>query len=262
MHKSFIGAALAATLSLAATSALAADIIGLTQANSLVFIGGDMKAGRETAISGITGRVVGIDVRPSDGLLYAVTDQGGIYTVTPSTGAAKMVSTLLEKFEAGMHPVVDFNPVADRLRLIGANGVSFRVEVETGKVTIDKPLVYDAADANNGKKPMVLAGAYTNAMAGAKGTELLHVEGTAGVLVLQAPPNDGILKTRGSLGMKAPPRNVAMDIHTDAGGKNTGWLLADGKLHEVDLATGKPNAGMMIAGLSKPIVDIAVVERR
>lgn len=264
MTGKIIGAALAATLSVAgAASAQTADILALTDGNSLVSINGsDLKAGREIALAGVTGKVVGIDVRPSDGQLYAVTDAGGIYTVAPASGQARLVSNLSEKFDAGMHPVVDFNPAADRLRLIGANGVSYRVEVETGKVTVDKPLVYDMTDANTGKRPMVRAGAYTNSMAGAKATELFHLEGTAGVLVLQAPPNDGILKTRGSLGMTTPPKNAAMDVYTDAAGKNTAWLLADGKLHEVDLATGKPNAGTMVTGLNRPVIDIAVMQRR
>src|SRR5207249_4424625 len=59
--------------------------------------------------------VLGIDVRPTDGLLYAVTADGGIYTVDTKTGQATMKSKLSEQLKAGATVTVDFNPVADRL---------------------------------------------------------------------------------------------------------------------------------------------------
>ena len=39
-------------------------------------------------IQGLTGKVLGIDVRPADGMLYAVGADGGIYTVDLQTGKA------------------------------------------------------------------------------------------------------------------------------------------------------------------------------
>ena len=41
----------------------------------------------------------------------------------------------------------------------------------------------------------------------------------------------------GKLGVM--PKAVAFDIETAADGSNTGWLLADGTLHKVDLTSGK-----------------------
>ena len=60
-------------------------------------------------------------------------------------------STLSEKVALGPRPIVDFNPAADRLRVIGADGVSLRINVENGATTIDKPLNYDATDAAKDK---------------------------------------------------------------------------------------------------------------
>ena len=45
-------------------------------------------------ITGIAGKVLGIDVRPADGMLYAVGADGGIYTVDTKTGKATMKSKL------------------------------------------------------------------------------------------------------------------------------------------------------------------------
>ncbi len=80
-------AAVAATLA-ASNAALAAEPVprafGLTSDNGLVRFRIDLPK-RERFIGYITGfdtdtRIVGIDFRVQDGLLYAVGDQGGIYT--------------------------------------------------------------------------------------------------------------------------------------------------------------------------------------
>ena len=104
--------------------------------------------------------------------------------------------------------------MADRLRVIAANGVSLRINVDTGATTVDKPLNFDAT-GNRGKKPAIAAGAYTNSTKGAKGTELFHVDGGTSSLVLQNPPNDGVLKTRGAVSV-AGLGEAVMDIDNEA----------------------------------------------
>ena len=54
-------------------------------------------------------------------------------------------------------------------------------------------------DANKGKQPKVTAAAYSNSYAGTKETALYDIDVGNGTLVKQAPPNDGILNTIGSL---------------------------------------------------------------
>ena len=56
---------------------------------------------------------------------------------------------------------VDFNPVADRMRILSSTGMSLRINVEDGKATVDGSLKYAEADANKGKQPKVTAGAYS-----------------------------------------------------------------------------------------------------
>jgi hypothetical protein len=247
---------LALAIGMAATAAQAGTLVGLTDDNKLVKIDtATMAATPPMAISG-AGRVVGIDVRPADGKLWGLTESGQLVMIDPMTGTATLGSMLSEKVALGARPVVDFNPVADRLRVIAADGVSLRINVDTGATTVDKPLNYDAADTNTGKKPMVAAGAYTNSMKGAKATELFHVDGSTGGLVLQNPPNDGVLKTRGMVGITGAP-DVVMDIATE-GEKNTAWLIGGGTLYTIDLASGKATQVGAVKGMTGKLVDIAV----
>ena len=91
-----------------------------------------------------------------------VTADGGIYTVDAKTGAATMKSKLSETLKAGVTVTVDFNPVADRLRVITSDGTNLRVNVDDGKATVDGALKFKEGDAQAGKTPKVVAGAYTN----------------------------------------------------------------------------------------------------
>jgi hypothetical protein len=244
-------------LATSAATAKAATLVGLTADNKLVKIDtATMAASAPMAISSAD-KVLGIDVRPADGKLYGLTAIGQLVVIDPMNGAATAGRTLSEKAPLGSRPIVDFNPAADRLRVIGADGISLRINVDDGATTVDKPLNYDAADANNGKKPMVAAGAYTNSTKGAKSTELFHVDGGTGALVLQSPPNDGVLKTRGSLGV-ASLADAVMDIDNEAEGKNTAYLIAGGTLYTIDLATGKATQVGAIKGMNGKLVDIAV----
>jgi len=238
-------------------SAQAATLIGLTAEGQLVKIDTATLAASAPMKIGDSDRVLGIDVRPADGKLYGLTGAGQLVTIDTASGKATPVAILSTKAELGTRPIVDFNPVADRLRVIGADGASLRIDVQTGATIVDKPLVYDTADANAGKKPSVAAGAYTNSAKGAKATELFHVDGSTGALVLQSPPNDGILKTRGAVGISGAP-DVVMDIVQEGEGKNTVYLIAGNTLHTIDLVTGKATPIGTIKGMTDKLVDVAV----
>ena len=251
-----VGVSLLALATSAAT-AKAATLVGLTADNKLVRIDtATMAASAPMAISSAD-KVLGIDVRPADGKLYGLTATGQLVVIDPMSGTATTGSTLSEKAALGSRPIVDFNPAADRLRVIGADGTSLRINVDNGATTVDKPLNYDAADANAAKKPMVAAGAYTNSSKGAKSTELFHVDGGTGALVLQNPPNDGVLKTRGAVGVPSLA-DAVMDIDNEAEGKNTAYLIAGGTLYTIDLATGKATQVGAVKGMNGKLVDIAV----
>lgn len=244
--------------SFAALSAQAQTMVGLTGDDMLVTIdAGAKKAGKSVKVTGISGKLAGIDVRPADGMLYGLAVDGTIYTIDAASGKATMRSKMDTVLPANVMATVDFNPVADRMRVIGSDGTSLRVNVEDGKTVVDGKLKFAEADANKGAAPMVIAGAYSNAVKGPKETTLYDIDGKLGALLRQVPPNDGILNTIGKLGPSA--KSYAFDITTDAAGASTGWLLADGDLHKVDIATGKASMVGKITGLSAPVRDVAAL---
>ncbi|KUL95445.1 hypothetical protein DK26_09870 [Bosea sp. WAO] len=251
---------LASTVLAAAFAPLAA------QAAMLAALSGDdtltmidtttQKAGKSMKVTGISGKIAGIDVRPADGMLYALATDGTIYTVDKA-GKATMKSKMDTVLAATSMATVDFNPAADRLRVIGSDGTNLRVNVEDGKTTVDGKLKFAETDMHKGEAPMVVAGAYSNSVKGTKETALYDIDGKIGGLLKQAPPNDGVLGAIGKLGVAA--KAIAFDIETASDGSNTGWLLADGALHKVDLATGKAAMVGKVSGLNGTVRDIAAL---
>jgi DNA-binding beta-propeller fold protein YncE len=247
-----------AAILLGSTAVQAAEVAALTGDNTVSIVDTAKKTVTKTwKIEGVAGKVLGIDVRPADNMLYAIGADGGIYTVDLKTGKATMKSKLEKNVDAKTTVTVDFNPAADRLRLMSSDGTSLRVNVDDGKVTTDGSHKFAETDMHKGEKPNVIAGAYSNSVKGTKETTLYNIDGKTGALVRQAPPNDGVLNAIGKLGVKADT-TVAFDIWSDGNGKNEAWLMAGDKLHSVDLATGKATEAMQIKGVSG-VRDIAIL---
>jgi uncharacterized protein YndB with AHSA1/START domain len=241
-----------------AGSASATSLIGLTAEDTLVRIDGE--AGRAAApvrITGADGRVLGIDQRPQDGKLYGVTERGQIVTIDPANGRATQVSRLSMPFESGGRAVVDFNPAANRLRLMGMNGTNFRVNVETGEVVRDGDLKYQDGSPQAATTPRITAGAYTNSATGQTTTTLYTIDSLLGAYNLQAPPNDGVQQVKGMFGMSVPA-SLGFDILTDGNGGNMGFVFTGDTLHGIDLANGKLTTSAKLSGLpAAEVIDIA-----
>jgi hypothetical protein len=239
-----------------AESASAQAIVALVGDNTLAMI--DPASRKVTAsmpVKGV-GKLAGIDVRPADGMLYGVTDNGWIVTIDTKTGAATQKAELSTKLPAGVTATVDFNPVADRLRLMGSDGTNLRVNVDDGKATVDGSLKFAETDMHKGEKPNVVAGAYSNSVKGTKETALYDIDATIGGLLKQAPPNDGVLNAIGKLGIKVSGP-IAFNIVATGEGQNAAWLASGGSLYSVDLASGKATPAGAILNLKGTIRDIA-----
>ena len=248
---------LATAALMTATSANAAQVAALIGNDTIAIVDTDRKkAIKSMKVTGIGGALAGIDVRPADGLLYGLVEDGTVVTIA-ADGKATQKSKLDTMVAKGVVVTVDFNPVADRLRVMGADGMNLRINVDDGKVTKDGDHKFADSDMNKGGKPNIVAGAYTNSVKGAKETALFNIDATIGGLIKQAPPNDGVLAAIGKLGVKAD--SVAFDIWSDGSGKNEAWLMADGTLYSVDLATGKATEAAKIAGVSGTVKDIAIM---
>jgi hypothetical protein len=251
-------AATLAVLAASAAPATAATVFALVGDDRLAMV--DPSTGvvaAPMAIEGVEGRILGIDVRPADGKLYALYADGTIAVVDPKRGRAEAKAKLSTMLSGGVVATVDFNPAADRLRVMGSDGTNLRVNVDDGKVVTDGTLAFAATDMHKGEAPMIVAGAYTNSVAGTKETALYDIDGTIGALVKQAPPNDGVLNAVGKLGIM--PKTVAFDIVADGKGGNTAWMVADGRLYTVDLASGRATETAALEGVEADVRDIAVM---
>jgi hypothetical protein len=223
----------------------------------IVFTEGKLADAERVEVEGASGKLIGIDVRPADGRLYGVTTANDLVTLDPATGAAKVVSTLTAPFDGDVASGVDFNPQADRLRLLGANGRNLRANVDLGAVAADPAPAYARSDEHAGKTPALTACAYTRNVKGAPTTKLFDVDTAFDTLVLQEPANDGVLTTVGKLGIDFGARG-GLDIATDAGGIDHAYAVTGPLLFGIDLATGAAKPLGTVAGAGD-LIGLAVL---
>jgi trimeric autotransporter adhesin len=214
------------------------DMIALTANNMLVFFNSATPQDTDTLnVTGVDGTLLGIDFRPANGKLYGLSSSNKVYMVDTGSGQATLASTLSMSFTGRARSGVDFNPFADRLRITGSNGQNFRVNVDTGEVTMDKTLNFVMGDTNEKITPSITASAYINNVAGTASTLLYDIDDMLNTLALQDPPNDGGLKTIGTLGIDFAAVG-GFDIFTDSRGINTAYALSGSDLYTLDLGTG------------------------
>ena len=253
--------ALAATLALGVTASIAAaaPVIGLVDGTTLAMF--DSETPAQVSTMPITGveTLVGIDYRPGNGTLVGVTSDNRIVTLDATTGAATELSTMNMPLPASEMPViVDFNPMADRLRLMTGT-TNHRVNVETGEVTVDGSLAFEEGDMHAGEMPMIAAAAYTNSFGKPEETAMYDIDTTIGALIRQTSPNDGTLAAVGKLGIAMDDTTPAFDIQTAEDGINTAWLVAGGTIYTIDLETGAATEVGRLEGIDGDLTDIAVI---
>ncbi len=186
------------------------------------------------AITGLQAgeNILGIDMRPATGQLYALGSSNRIYTINMSSGAATAVGAMpFVTPLAGTSFGFDFNPTVDRIRVVSNTGQNLRLNPSDGTVA-----VVDLA--LNPGTPMISAAAYTNNFAGAASTILFDIDIATDKLYKQSPPNDGTLTEIGSLGIDVSSEN-GFDI---GGTTNMAYaILTTGgaaKIYTINLTTG------------------------
>lgn len=234
------------------------QVVGLTDDQRLIIFSSKQpeKARDIGAVSGLMSgdSLVGIDYRVQDGKLYGVSKTGGIYLLDTGNATAAKVSQLSVALE-GTSFGVDFNPAADRLRVVSDTGQNLRHNVNAGGTTlVDDPLDYPPATPLNATGPNatgVTASAYTNNdLDATTGTTLYAIDSNLDQVALQSPPNDGTLAATGKLGTDAGSavgfdiyssvRNgVTVDVHALA---SIAPASGPGMLYSIDLPTGKATA--------------------
>lgn len=253
------------------------NVYGLTVSNRLVTFS-DQRPGQlmaNVALSPLASgeRMLGIDMRPSNRVLYGVSSKNRLYTIDPGSGAVQQVGA---DFAIPLYYTdnigVDFNPQADRLRIVTDAGLNLRINPDTGAVVDtdnnaangiqpDGLLAFDAQDPNALRKPRIVAAGYTNNVANAPSTVLYDIEAEFDLLAKQDPPNSGTLKTVASLQTSRLASFTGFDIFTSGGsdyarGVVTGPLQRVATYVTVDLTGGKVKWIDRVKG--DAVLDIAV----
>ena len=221
------------------------------------------------AITGLVGdtSLVGIDYRPKNGVLYALGNGGGVYTIDESTAVATLRVNIDPPTPlVGTSFDIDFNPTVDRMRVVSDAGQNLRINVETGATTTDPGL-------NNGAVPPVAVtgvsgAAYTNNDADPNTTTLFDVNAALDQVAIQSPANAGAVVATGALLVDAGA-DVGFDIYSRL--KNgvvdrrhaylvatvTGAKGPENNAYRIDLLTGAARKTGRFDTQS-PVVDLAI----
>jgi hypothetical protein len=268
------------TLNLALTPL---TMIGLTDNNALVsFNLGNSNNATSVNVTGLAPgeRLLGIDVRPATGELFGLGNSNRLYLIDPTTGAATTVGTT--SFSPTLDGAAtafgtDFNPAADRFRVVSDgnqnlrlnpnNGTVVDADANTAGIQTDPNLTYDTSDQNTGRDPTIVATAYTNNQGGATSTTQFGIDSNLNILVRQGSPggiptspNAGRLFTIGTLGVDFSA-TAGFDIFTDGSGVDYAFATSNSTLYSINLSIGAAsNLGTISVG-STPVNLIGLTSR-
>lgn len=243
---------------------------------------GAADATKAIAISGLASgeTVLGVDFRPANNTLYGITSNSRIITINKTTGAATVGGSLNLSLPVGdaNNPVVysvDFNPAADRLRVMNSNGLNLRIDVDKFTTiidgmlskTYDMPMMGQAALPTPPAPIKIIAAAYTNNFSPRpSGTMLYDIDVGNQALALQNA-NAGTFTFQGALTPATAFTRASADIIGGANGLPLIGLAntnAATSLFSVNLGTGAiaayPGMANSIgSGATAPVVnDIAL----
>lgn len=192
--------------------------------------------------------IVGLDFRPANGQLYAITSMSRLMTVNTANGELELVGSGLNPALEGTSFGFDFNPTVDRIRLVSNSGQNLRLHPDLGTVAeVDGSL--------NPDSPYINGAAYTNNFATASSTVLFVIDSETNMLYTQDPPNDGVLNPVGELGI-----NIDADNGFDIGGySNSAFALLQvdgaGGIYQINLSSGEASK---VADFNLPATAMAV----
>jgi Domain of unknown function (DUF4394) len=262
---------IATVATFAATSASSAELLAGIAANDrlVLFSSAAPEDAMVVQVSGLQPgeQILGLDVRPATGQLYALGSSSRLYTVDFLTGEATVVggapfATPLQGTKFGF----DFNPTVDRIRIVSNTGQNLRAHPVTGAVVaVDGNILYATNDVAAGTTAMVVGSAYiNNDNDPATGTVLYNLDAARGTLVTQIPPNNGVLNTVGVLGVDFT--DVAgFDVAGSDGTAYASLVTADqpgnsarASLYTINLATGAATLIGQIGG-PKPLTSLTAL---
>ena len=226
-----------------AVTSRAVRLWGLTDTNALISFssGAPGVASAPVAVTGLQvgETLVGLDVRPATGALYGLGSSGRLYMVDRVTGLATAVAAPFGGL-SGTAFGFDFNPAVDRLRIVSNTGQNLRVHPDTGLL-----VATDGALTPSGS---VSAVAYTNNRAGATTTTLYDIDTATDQLLIQNPPNAGVLTPVGPLGVDASDVNGFEISAVDGTAFAALTVGGASQLYTISLSTGAARPVGAVAG--------------
>ncbi len=261
MSRRYALTACATLLALAVAQPASAVMVFATNNNGSTLIRFDTATpGSFTTVGDFSGGpILGLDFRPANGQLYGYTGNDQIVRIDLNTAGTTVTSTPTIPSTTG-DLGLDFNPVADRLRLVNTAepDQNLRIVVDTGLTVSDPELRYAAGDPNFGVDPNINETAYTNNVAGLFGTTTqYYLDNSTNTLATTADPNSGLLTTVGNLGVNFGV-NTGFDIFTDLQGTNSAFALLEVNdvigFYSINLASGAATFRGLLAG-DRPVVD-------
>ncbi|MEJ7568610.1 MAG: DUF4394 domain-containing protein [Gaiellaceae bacterium] len=238
-----------------AASADAAELFyGVDTQNRLISFNSDTPTAiTRVAFTGLPAgeQIVGLDQRPANRQLFALSSASRLYRIDVATGAATAVGTApFAPALAGASFGFDFNPTVDRIRITSDTRQDLRLNPDTGATAfVDGALTYAAGDSGAATTPRVVGSAYTNSVAGATATTLYDIDAGRDFLAIQNPPNNGTLISVGALGVDAGD-NTGFDISGVDGvaaALQVSPSLSSG-LYRINLTTGAATLAGRIGG--------------
>ena len=156
------------------------------------------------AVSGLQAgeSLVGIDIRPSNGQLYGVGSTSRLYRINTITRVAAAVGGVFAPPLVGTRFGVDFDPLTDRLRILGDTQQHLRLDADTGLATVETPLSPATA---------VAGAAFNSNVDGARFVTLYALDAQTDSVTSQDQLGDGTLVRVGPLGVDTSP-DVGFDI--------------------------------------------------
>lgn len=219
-------------------------------------------------ISGLSAgeRLLGVDLRPTDGLVYGVTSANNLYTFNTTTGVATLKTGLTGASLTNQAVGIDFNPSADfagnaSLRVVTGAGSNYAVNADTGVI----------GNTANNIGTGYTAVAYTNSNPGVSPgagdtTDLYYINTSSNTLNFlntgfNNPGANGGIQTVGALGIDPLSAN-GFDIlgngkayalfNVDDGTLNT-------QLFSIDLTTGAATYLTTLNGTFNGVTGVASV---
>ena len=211
-------------------------------------------------------RLLGIDLRPATGQLIGVSATFDIVEIDPETGMATKISTMDKELPVadGAPVIVDFNPKANKLRFMSGT-TNHRVDIESGKVTVDGSLAFESKDMHAGEAPAIVAAAYTNSHGKPETTAMYDID-SSGEIDRQefiAMMKNGLL-----LGVDEPPsrdelRDAFRQVDVDRSGAVSfpefyAWFNHTRNVN----ATGVPGLDKIVPVRDRALRDMLAAYRR